>query len=225
MRGRFCRAGWGEGGRSKPGSVAVWTCARFCFCVHGRTSCRRSQRPPPAWPFLQPLPASSTWLMMEVHMPWTFSDCTGTWLSAMTTNQSATRNWRSPPPPSCRRQGRLARASFSGPAKLSTLFPVRPLTRVVEGHNLRGRGRPRKLRRGPAGRGRAGAPERGERPAGGGFVSAGSAGGKRFSGSGGAMAVGCPAGDLVAGDGGAVGLSAGRPCGAGRGAGRPRRPA
>jgi hypothetical protein len=39
MRGRLCRAVWGEGGRSKPGSVAVWTGARLFFCVHGRTSC------------------------------------------------------------------------------------------------------------------------------------------------------------------------------------------
>ena len=83
------------------------------------------------------------------------------------------------PPPSCRRQGRLARASFSGPAKLSTLFPVRPLTRVVEGHNLGGYGKPPKLRRGPAGRGRAGAPERGERFAGGVFCLGGISEGQR----------------------------------------------
>lgn len=50
------------------------------------------------------------------------------------------------PPPSCRRQGRLARASFSGPAKLSTLFPGRPLCAHVEGHNLGGYGKPHKLR-------------------------------------------------------------------------------
>jgi len=39
MCGRFCRTAWGEGGRRKPGSVAVWTGARLCFCVLGRTSC------------------------------------------------------------------------------------------------------------------------------------------------------------------------------------------
>lgn len=71
-----------------------------------------------------------------------------------------------PPPPSCRRCNRLARASFSGPAKLSTLFPGRPLCAHVEAHNLGGQGRPPKLRTGPAGRGRAGGLERGERFAG-----------------------------------------------------------
>lgn len=29
----------GRGRRSKPGSVAVWTCARLVVGVHGRTSC------------------------------------------------------------------------------------------------------------------------------------------------------------------------------------------
>ena len=41
MRGRFCRAVWGEGDRSQPGSVAVWTGAPL-FGVHGRTPTPRS---------------------------------------------------------------------------------------------------------------------------------------------------------------------------------------
>ncbi len=170
------------GGGGAAVSPAAWPCGRaraFAFGVHGRTPWPRSQRPPLCTVVVgQYQPATSPEPTMDVHMPWTFSACTGTWLGGMTTNQGAIRNKRSPPPPSCRRQSRLARASFSGSA-IKVISPIRPLCAHVEAHNLRGCGKPRKLRRGPAGRGRAGVPERGERCAGGVFVFSGISGGQR----------------------------------------------
>jgi hypothetical protein len=99
MRGRLLPRGMGGGGAAV--SPAAWPCGRarrrLACTAAPRCHADRGHRQHGSY-FAIP-PATSPWSTMDVHMPWTFSDCTGTWLGGMTTNQSAIRNWRSPPRP------------------------------------------------------------------------------------------------------------------------------